>query len=57
MTTHTIQIEGVPEGWQTKHVVITGQMHVENGVMKCDAVAELHKIKPRRIVLEETEEE
>jgi len=66
MTTHTIDIEGLPEGWEVKRigVPVDTECYVANG----DVVSFMagvtvpvvriivQKSKPRRIVLEETDE-
>lgn len=59
-TKHEIEIEGLPEGYEVSKVTVE-----EHGItrtwkegkrMAVKAEIKLRKIKPRRIVLEETEE-
>lgn len=69
MTTHTIEIEGLPEGWEAvayrkvkpgESYYYAGQIYSTNEHMQCIGGEHLivqKKTKPRRIVLEETEEE
>lgn len=52
---HTIDIEGLPEGYNIESVKITHSNVMDGGVML--AVVNVKKKQPRRIVLEETSEE
>lgn len=56
MTTHAIEIEGLPEGYEIKRIYTCNHKLTEQ-TEKIGCVVELQKSKPRRIVLEETEEE
>lgn len=65
MTKFEIEIEGLPEGWEAVSYKIPspGIDHIltKDGVMFCDDYEDelwliVQKTKPRRIVLEETEE-
>lgn len=57
MTQHTIEIEGLPEGWEVESVNVSGiNFNNERTSMKVPVIAHIQKIQPRRIVLEETEE-
>mgnify|MGYP003409038914 CR=1 FL=1 len=51
-----IEIEGLPEGWKPLKVKISCNISNDVSVMQCAARVDLERIKPRRIVLEETEE-
>ena len=66
-TTHTIQIEGLPEGWEVKGVRIVDpsiilinpkhpgyRLSITDCMFECELIVQ--KTKPRKIVLEETEE-
>lgn len=60
MSKHTIEIEGLPEGWEVSNrgIEINREL-VRNesaGVMQMAATVFLQKTKQRRIVLEETGE-
>lgn len=57
MTTHTIEIEGLPEGWEAKPIKLPNMLMGSGGELYADVVITLQKTKPRRIVLEETEED
>lgn len=52
----TIEVEGLPEGWKAVSVDATG-CNFDNGLTSYPARLKVEKIQPRRIVLEETEEE
>lgn len=57
MTTHTIEIEGLPEGWKAVAIKLEELegSDSEHAIYIAKVIAE--KIQPRRIVLEETGEE
>ena len=50
---HTIEIEGLPEGYNVESVKITHSNVMDGGIML--AVVNVKKKQPRRIVLEEVE--
>lgn len=64
---HTIEIQGLPEGWLVKEIKLWDALYeitpgsynydpcINTAGFKCELIVE--KIKPRRIVLEETEED
>ena len=52
---HTIEIEGLPEGYNVESVKITHSHVMDGGIML--AVVNVKKKQPRRIVLEETTED
>ena len=52
MKTHKIHIEGLPEGWKPVSITTLGNIDSCNTI---GALIHLEKIKPRRIVLEETD--
>lgn len=54
MTTHNIEIEGLPEGY--KAIAITPIGNIDSSC-SMSSILHLEKIPPRRIVLEETEED
>lgn len=55
---HTIDIEGLPEGYEVSEVELkTKHVWRENEIFAIDAVIHLKKKQPRRIVLEETAED
>ena len=56
MTKQTIEVEGLPEGWRVKTMTIRPR-HTKEDKFRAEAILELEKIKPRRIVLQETSEE
>ena len=51
---HTIDIEGLPEGYNVESVKITHSNVMDGGIML--AVVNVKKKQPRRIVLEETDD-
>lgn len=65
MKTQTIEVEGLPEGWKAVAYrrPMVGEYYLHNGQAKyCESLHSsewliIQKIQPRRIVLEETEEE
>ena len=55
---HTIEIEGLPEGWEIEKCDIKGDISSNDASFKyINAVIRITKKQPRRIVLEETDEE
>ena len=52
---HTIEIEGLPEGYEVKNIKVTEKQPWDNGSIA--ALIYVKKKQPRRIVLEETSEE
>lgn len=63
MTQHTIEVEGLPEGWKAVAYRLgkEGEMAFINKIWELERdslcpVIIVEKIQPRRIVLEETEE-
>lgn len=64
---HTIEIQGLPEGWLVKEIKLWDALYeitpgsynynpcINTAKFRCELIVE--KIKPRRIVLEETNEE
>ena len=52
---HTIEIEGLPEGYEVKNIKVTEKQPWDNGSIA--ALIYVKKKQPRRIVLEETDEE
>ena len=55
-TKHAIEIEGLPEGYEVSEVTLHDNFMEIGSEGYVSAVIKLEKIKPRRIVLEETEE-
>ena len=54
---HTIEIEGLPEGWEIEKCDIKGDISSNDASFKyINAVIRITKKQPRRIVLEETGE-
>ena len=54
MKTHNIEIEGLPDGWKPVAITIIGQV---DSCETIKALVHLEKNQPRRIVLEETDQE
>lgn len=57
MTTHTVDIEGLPEGWEVNTIKIDAKQFPGPPFNTVSATVHLRKTKPSRIVLEETGEE
>jgi len=61
MTNQTIKVEGLPEGWKAVEIRVDPDQYNkyigDDGFMYWKAKIKMEKIQPRRIVLEETEEE
>lgn len=61
MKTQTIDVEGLPEGWKAKEVRVDPDQYNkyvgDDGFLYWEAKIKMEKIQPRRIVLEETNEE
>jgi len=57
MTTHTVDIEGLPEGWEVNTIEIDAKQFPGPPFNTVSATVHLRKTKPSRIVLEETDEE
>ena len=53
---YEIEIEGLPEGWVGKKLVLRSLIENDENEMTVASLLTLQKIKPRRIVLEETTE-
>lgn len=53
---HNVEIEGLPEGWEVTEMVIHPDDSNDYPEWK-QATVKIQKTKPRRIVLEETEED
>ena len=57
MTKHTIDIEGLPKGWEPEKVTINPQNICGTNYAVVTAMVELRKTKPREITLVETEQD
>ena len=61
MTKQTIEVEGLPEGWKAVGMLVDPDQYNkyvgDDGFLYWEAKIKLEKIQPRRIVLEETNEE
>lgn len=51
---HTIEIDGLPEGYEVKNIKVTEKQPWDNGSIA--ALIYVKKKQPRRIVLEETDD-
>lgn len=53
---HTIEIEGLPEGWEADKITLPSSLFIIANEVKYGTFLKLRKKQPRRILLEETEQ-
>lgn len=56
MTTHTVDIEGLPEGWEVNTIKIDAKQFPGPPFNTVSATVHLRKTKPREITLVEVEQ-
>lgn len=55
MTTQTIEVEGLPKGYEVNSITVNAKENVSQCFNTVQATIHLKKIQPKRVVLEEVE--